>query len=185
MNAPTRDEIGVALKAARLSQSETGQPSAEAALNEFHAWAVAEENGDKLTAPADALLKQFQAWAAEEDARAQAEPVPPVKLVQPVQDAPAPVVQNDREQVQPTPRRRQARPARAEIRPARNPRAKARREQNARVQISADASRASPARTGCASPGRDRRKCPGAVVPAKPRFAQLGTASQIPRIRPR
>jgi hypothetical protein len=134
--APTRDEIAAALKTAHLSQTETGQPSAEASLKEFQAWAVAEEAGDKIAAPADALLKQFQAWAAEEEARTQVEPVPPVE---PVQDAPAQAVQNDRAQDQhmdqPLQKHRQVRPARAEIRPVHNPRAKVRREQNARVQV--------------------------------------------------
>jgi hypothetical protein len=141
--APTRDEIAAALKAAHLSQTETGQPSAEASLKEFQTWAVAEETGDKITAPADALLKQFQSWAAEEEARTQVGPVPPAE---PVQDAPAQAVQNDRAQDQnmdqnmdqsidqPMPKRRQVRPARAEIRPVHNPRAKVRREQNARLQ---------------------------------------------------
>jgi hypothetical protein len=133
--APTRDEIAAALKAAHLSQTETGQPSAEASLKEFQTWAVAEETGDKITAPADALLKQFQSWAAEEEARTQVGPVPPAE---PVQDAPAQAVQNDRAQDQnmdqPMPKHRQVRPARAEIRPVHNPRAKVRREQNARLQ---------------------------------------------------
>jgi hypothetical protein len=137
--APTRDEIAAALKTAHLSQTETGQPTAEASLNEFQAWAVAEETGDKIAAPADALLQQFQAWAAEEEARTQVGPVPPVE---PVQDAPAQAVQNDRAQDQnidqsmdqPMPKHRQVRPARAEIRPVQNPRAKLRREQNARLQ---------------------------------------------------
>lgn len=137
--APTRDEIAAALKTAHLSQTETGQLSAEASLTEFQAWAVAEETGDKITAPADALLKQFQSWAAEEEARTQVGPVP---LAEPVQDAPAQAVQNDRAQDQnmdqnmdqPMPKHRQVRPARAEIRPVHNPRAKVRREQNARLQ---------------------------------------------------
>jgi hypothetical protein len=133
--APTREEIAAALKTAHQGQTEIGQPSAEASLKQFQAWAVAEENGDQVAAPAEALLNQFQAWAAEQAARAPVEPVPPVEPVQPVPDAPAQVVQeNDRAPVQPMPKHRQVRPARAEIRPVPNPRAKVRREQNARVQ---------------------------------------------------
>lgn len=144
--APTRDEIAAALKAAHQSQTETGQPTAEAALKEFRAWAVAEEAGDQIAAPADALLKQFQAWAAEEEARTQVGPAEPV---QPVQDAPAeaaqivraqdqPVVDQpmvDEPMDQPKPKHRRVHPAQAEIRPVQNPRAKVHREQNARAQV--------------------------------------------------
>jgi hypothetical protein len=67
-NAPTREEIAAASEPADQSQIEMPQPSAEA------------------------LLKQFQAWAGEEEARAPVEPVQPaqdaraVGSVQPVQD---------------------------------------------------------------------------------------------------
>jgi hypothetical protein len=145
--APTRNEIAAALKAAHQSQTEIRQPTAEASLKEFQAWAVAEEAGDQIAAPADALLKQFQAWAAEKEARTQVGPVPPVEPVQPVQDVPAEAAQIVRGQDQhvdqrldqrldqPMPKHRQIRPARAEIRPVQNPRAKVGRKQNARLQV--------------------------------------------------
>ena len=107
-DAPTRDEIAAALVPADQTQTEISEP------------------------PAEVLVKQFQAWAAEEDARAQVGPV------QPVQDAPAQVVQNVSERVRPMQKHRQLRPvqnAQAEIRPVQNPQAKVRREQNARVQV--------------------------------------------------
>jgi hypothetical protein len=129
--APTRDEIAAALRTANLGQTEIRQPSAEAALKEFQAWAVAEQTGDQIAAPAEALLDQFQAWAAEEDARV---PVQPAPRAEPVQDTPAPVVQIVREEVQPVQRHRQVRPARAEVRPVHNSRPKVRREQIARAQ---------------------------------------------------
>jgi hypothetical protein len=50
-DAPTRDEIAAAFKAATQEQTEISHP------------------------PAEALFKQFQTWAAEQDARAQAGPV--------------------------------------------------------------------------------------------------------------
>jgi hypothetical protein len=49
--APTRDEIAAALKAATQDQTEISHP------------------------PAEALFKEFQAWAAEQDGRAQVWPV--------------------------------------------------------------------------------------------------------------
>ena len=107
-DAPTRDEIAAAVEPADQSQTEIGQP------------------------PAEALFRQFQAWAAEEDTRAQVVPV------QPVQNAPVQVVQGAPTQVRPTKKHRRIRAlqnARAEIRPQRNPRAKVREEQNARVQV--------------------------------------------------
>jgi hypothetical protein len=125
-DAPTRDEIAAALKAGNRRQNEIRQPTAEA------------------------LLKQFQAWAAEEDAQAQVvQPVQdapaPVGSVQPVQDAQAPAVQDaqarltqdDPEEVRPVQRHRHlrhVRNARAEIRPVQSPRARVRRQQNAREQ---------------------------------------------------
>lgn len=107
-DAPTRDEIAAAFEPADQSQTEIGQP------------------------PAEALLKQFQAWAAEEDTRVQVGPV------QPVQDAPVEVVQDAPAQVRPMEKHRQVRSvqnARAEIRPERNPRAKVRREHNPRAKV--------------------------------------------------
>jgi hypothetical protein len=145
-DAPTRDESAAALEPADQSQTEIRQPSAEALLKQFQAWAAEEETRDEITGaiePADqsqteirqpsgeALLTQFQAWAAEEDARAQVGPA------QPVQDARAQVVQNARAQVRPMQKHRQVHPvrnARAEIRPKQNARAKVRPAQNAQAQ---------------------------------------------------
>jgi hypothetical protein len=148
-DAPTRDEIAAALEPADQSQTEIRQPSAEALLKQFQAWAAEEETRDEITGSlgpadqsqteirqpsADALLTQFQAWAAEEDARAQVGPV------QPVRDARAQVVQNARAQVpqvRPMQKHRQIHPvrnARAEIRPKQNARAKVRPAQNAQAQ---------------------------------------------------
>ena len=62
--APTGEEIAAAFKTAIQSETEIREPTAEA------------------------LLKQFQAWAAEEDAQAQ---VRPEQHEQPVQDAQAQV----------------------------------------------------------------------------------------------
>jgi hypothetical protein len=139
-DAPTRDQVAAALEAGNRSESEIGQP------------------------PAEAPLKQFQAWAAEEDARAQlVQPVQDVPAdvgsVQPVQDAQAPAVQDakaqdvkaqdaraqvaqdDPEEVRPVQRRRHlrhVRNARAEIRQSPRaeirPRARVRRQQIAREQ---------------------------------------------------
>ena len=115
--APTGEEIAAAFKTAIQSETEIREPTAEA------------------------LLKQFQAWAAEEDAQAQ---VRPEQHEQPVQDAQAQVqddqgqvVQNTRAQVRPVQKHRHIRPvhnARAEIRPEHNARAKVRPVQNARAQ---------------------------------------------------
>jgi hypothetical protein len=113
--APTDNEIAADLKTADQSQIDTRQPSPEAPLN------------------------QFQAWAAEGDAR------PQVRPVQPVQDAQAQVVQNAPEQVRPVQKQRQVRPvqnarakvvknARAQPQRARN-RAQVRPEQNAQTQV--------------------------------------------------
>jgi hypothetical protein len=139
MDAPTRDEIAPAPETAHQSQAEIRQPTTDASLQEFKSWAVAEEAGDQIAAPADALLKQFQAWAAEKEARTQVGPVPPPEPGQPVQNVPAeaaPIVRAQEPLMdQPVPKHRQVRPARAEIRPVQNPRAKVRRKQNARAQI--------------------------------------------------
>jgi hypothetical protein len=107
-DAPTRDEIAAASEPAGQSQMENSEP------------------------PSEALFKQFQAWAAEKDTRAKVGPV------QPVQTAPAQVVQDARPEVRPMKKHRHVRAvqnARAEIRSERHPRAKVRREQNARVQV--------------------------------------------------
>ena len=116
--APTGEEIAAAFKTAIQSETEIREPTAEA------------------------LLKQFQAWAAEEDAQAQVRPVQPVQGAQPqVQDDQTQVVQNARAQVRPVEKHRHVRPvhnARAEIRPERNPRAKVRREHNSRAKVRAE-----------------------------------------------
>jgi hypothetical protein len=150
--APTRDEIAAAFKTAVQSQTEDGQPPAEALLKQFQAWAADEETRDEVTAafepadqsqseirqpPAEALLKQFQAWAAEEDARVQVPPVQPVQDAQAqVQDAQAQEVQNARAQVRPVQKHRHVKSvqiARADIRPVKNTRAKV--VKNARAQV--------------------------------------------------
>jgi hypothetical protein len=113
--APKGDEIAAALRTADQSQTDTRQPSPEAPLN------------------------QFQAWATEDDAR------PQVRPVQPVQDGQAQVVQNAPEQVRPVQKQRQVRPvqnarakvvknARAQLQRERN-RAQVRPEQNAQTQV--------------------------------------------------
>jgi hypothetical protein len=111
--APTGDEIATTLKTADQSQTDIRQPSPEA------------------------LLNQFQAWAAEEDAQAQVRPV------QPVQNAQAQVAQTAPEQVRPVRTQRQVRPAQnvrakvvknARAKGVKNARAQVRPEQNAQVQ---------------------------------------------------
>ena len=107
---------------------------------------AAQDQPEKSEPPPEALFRQFQAWAAEKDAQAHAGPV------QPVQDAPAKVVQNapgvadivpaqGAENARPPlrimqePRRvRRVHNARAEMR-VQNPRKKVRRAQNARVRL--------------------------------------------------
>jgi hypothetical protein len=106
--APTRDEIAAVSEPAGQSRTEVSED------------------------PSGALLKQFQAWAAKEDAPAKVVPV------QPLQDAPAQVVQNAPAPAQPTQKHqgvRHVQNARAEIRPVQNPRRQVRREQNAQVQV--------------------------------------------------
>ena len=113
--APTDGEIATSLKTADQSHTDIRQPTPEAALN------------------------QFQAWAAEEDAQAQVRPV------QPVQNAQAQVAQTAPEQVRPVRTQRQVRPAqnarakvvknvRAQVRRVQNDRAQVRPEQNARAK---------------------------------------------------
>src|SRR5712672_986995 len=126
--APTGEEIAAAFKTAIQSETEIREPTAEA------------------------LLKQFQAWAAEEDAQAQVRPEQHEQAVQDaqaqVQDDQGQVVQNARAQVRPVQKHRHIRPvhnaraesrpehnARAKVRPVQNARAQMRREQNARVQV--------------------------------------------------
>jgi hypothetical protein len=147
--APTGDKFAAAFKTADQSQTEDGQPPAEALLKQFQAWAVDEETRDEITGafepadqsqneirqpPAEALLKQFQAWAAEEDARVQVRPVQDAQVQ--VHDAQAQEVQNARAQVRPVQKHRHVKPAqiaRADIRPVKNTRAKV--VKNARAQV--------------------------------------------------
>jgi hypothetical protein len=122
-DAPTRDEVAVAVAPADQSQTEISQPRAEA---------------QPLTEPqpvTEALFKQFQAWAAEEETRAQAGPA------QPEQTAPVKMAQDAPAQVRPVKKHRRVqsvRNARAEIRAQRHHRARVREEQDARVAPVAD-----------------------------------------------
>ena len=120
---PTDDEIDATLKAADQSQADPPQPSPEA------------------------LLNQFQAWAAEEDAQAQVGPV------QPVQDPQEQVVQTAPEQIRPVQKQQQVMPlqrakivknvrakvvknARVQVRPEQNAQAQDQSVQNAQAQKS-------------------------------------------------
>jgi hypothetical protein len=136
--APSREEVAAALRAAFQSRTEARRQPAEALLTQFQTWAAAEQtNGDAAAAQnqtetgqpsAAVLLTQFQTWAAEEDSRTQVAPVQP-------EGAGAQPVQDTRAQVRPIHKHRQVRPvqnARAEIRPAHE--TQVRREQNARAQ---------------------------------------------------
>jgi hypothetical protein len=110
--APTADEIAATLKTADQSQADIRQPSAEAFLN------------------------QFQAWAAEEDAQAQVRPAQPVQdaqahAVQTVLEAVRPV--QKQEQVRPVPRAKVVKNARAQVRPEQNGQAQDRSVQNAQA----------------------------------------------------
>jgi hypothetical protein len=134
--SPTGDEIAAAFKTANQSQTEISQPSAEALLKQFQAWAAEEETRDEITGaiepadqsqteirqpPAEALLKQFQAWAAEKDARAEVRPV-----------------KNAREHVRSEhnvrAKVRRVHNARVHVRPMKNARAKVLKEQNSKAQ---------------------------------------------------
>jgi hypothetical protein len=108
-DAPTDDEIATNLKTADQSQADTSQPSPEASLNQFHA------------------------WAAEEDARAQVRPVQPVQA-QVVQTSPEQVrpVQKQR-QVRPVQRAKVVKNARAKVRPEQNAQAQDGSVQNAQA----------------------------------------------------
>ena len=139
--APSREEVAAALRAAFQSQTEARRQPAEVLLKQFQTWAAAENTNDEVAADqsqtetrqpsAGVLLTQFQTWAAEEDSRAQVEPLQP-------EDAGAQPLQTTRAQVRPMQKHRHFRRlqnARAEIRPERHTRAKVRREQNARAQV--------------------------------------------------
>jgi len=103
---PTGEEIATAFKTGSQGETEIREPTAEA------------------------LLKQFQAWAAEEDSQAQVRPEQPVQEAQAqVQDDQSEVVQNARAQIRPEHN------ARAKVRPVQNARAQERHEQKARVQV--------------------------------------------------
>jgi hypothetical protein len=138
--APSREEVAAALKAAFRNQTEARRQPAEVLLKQFQTWAAAENTNDEVAADqsqtetrqpsAGVLLTQFQTWAAEEDSRAQVEPAQP-------EDARAQPVQATQVQVRPMQKHRQVRPlqnARAEIRPVQEARIQVRREQTARVQ---------------------------------------------------
>ena len=106
--APTADEIDSTLKIADQSQADTPQPSPEAVLNQFHA------------------------WAAEEDARAQVRPVQPVQAqVAPTAPEQVQPLQKQRH-VRPVQRPKIAKNARAKL--VRNARVQVRPEQNAQAQ---------------------------------------------------
>jgi hypothetical protein len=114
-HAPTRDEIAAVSESAGQSQTENSEPSSEA------------------------LLRQFEAWAAEKDAQAQLGPVQSIQdaRAQVVQSAPAQVAEDTRASLKPKQKHRHVRAlhnARAEMRPVHNPRKKVRPEQNSRVQ---------------------------------------------------
>lgn len=90
---------------------------------------VSQALAETSEASSEALFREFQAWAAEQDARA---------LAKPVQDAPAPVVENAPTPVRPAQKQRRARSvhhARAAeiIRRVRERRANV-RQQNERIQ---------------------------------------------------
>jgi hypothetical protein len=104
--APTGDEIATTLKTADQSQTDIRQPSPEALLNQFHAW-------------------------ADEDARAQVRPVPPVQdaQAQVVQTAPE-QIRPVQKQVRPVQRAKIVKNARAKV--VKN--ARVRPEQNAQAQ---------------------------------------------------
>jgi hypothetical protein len=138
--APSRQEVAAALRAAFQSQTEVRRQPAEVLLKQFQTWAAAENTNDEVAADqsqtetrqpsAGVLLTQFQTWAAEEDSRAQVEPLQP-------EDAGAQPLQTTRAQVRPMQKHRQIRTvqnARAETRPVQEPRVQVRREQTARVQ---------------------------------------------------
>ena len=120
---PTGEEIAAAFKTASQGETEIREPTAEA------------------------LLKQFQAWAAEEDPQAQVRPE------QPVQDAQAQVVQTAPEQIRPVQKQQQVMPlqrakivknvrakvvknARVQVRPEQNAQAQDQSVQNAQAQKS-------------------------------------------------
>ncbi|WP_213251014.1 hypothetical protein, partial [Bradyrhizobium sp. sBnM-33] len=96
-DAPTHDEIAAASGSVGQSQTENSEPSSEALLRQFEAWA-AEKDAQAQVGPVQSVqdapaqivqsapaqvARQFEAWAAEKDAQAQVGPV------QSVQDAPA------------------------------------------------------------------------------------------------
>jgi hypothetical protein len=107
-NGTTRGEIAGAFEPADQGQTEIRQPSVEA------------------------LLNQFQAWAADEETRAQVEPVPLV------QDARVAVAQDAPAQVRPAQKHRQVRSmrnARAEIRRDQGARVQVRPVQDTQAQV--------------------------------------------------
>jgi len=135
--APSREEITAALKAAFQIQTGGRRQSTEVLLTQFQSWAAEEKANDQVAAalePADqgqagirepsaeVLLKEFQNWAAGQDVRAQPEPVQPAQYA--------------RAQVRPVQKHRQVHPVqnvRAEIRPVPNARAQDRPAQDAQA----------------------------------------------------
>jgi hypothetical protein len=105
--APTGEEIAAAFKTAIQSETEIREPTAEA------------------------LLKQFQAWAAEEDAQAQVRPVQKHRHIRPVHNARAEIrpEHNARAKVRPVQN------ARAQMRREQNARVQVRPVQNTQAQV--------------------------------------------------
>jgi hypothetical protein len=144
--SPPQDGTGAQALPPTASEAPTGDETA----------APFETADQKQTQPsAEALLSQFQAWAANEDARAEVRPVQPAPdaqsrpaqdaqsrpaqaQLQPAQDVQSQPAQDARPQIRPVQRHRQLRrvqDARAEIRAAKNLRAKVRRKHYARVEV--------------------------------------------------
>jgi hypothetical protein len=141
-DAPTRDEIAAAIKAAGQSQAEIRQPPVDAPSTEAPSTdAPSAETSSAETSSADASLKQFQAWAAEQDARAQnvepgrdvASQVQDAPAQAPVQDIQALAAQDDRD-VQTTSAVAPPLPKRRHVRRVQNARAEVRRDARGQVR---------------------------------------------------
>jgi hypothetical protein len=119
---PPAPTVQSAADAQALPPTASGAPT----RNQVAASEPLDQGRTEISEPtSEALFKQFQAWEAKQDVPAQVEPV------QPIQDAPAQVLQNAPAPAQPAhkhPGVRHAQDARAEIRSAQNPRPKLRRE---------------------------------------------------------
>ncbi|HLZ04034.1 MAG TPA: hypothetical protein VKR55_18050 [Bradyrhizobium sp.] len=126
--APGRDNIiSATFDNADQKQAETSEASSAALFQQFQAWAAQQ----------DAEAQVEQSVRPVEDARAQVEPV------QPVEDGPAPIMQDAQASVRPALKHKKIRHvqnaradqnARAEMRPVRNPRARVQRDRNAPVE---------------------------------------------------